>query len=107
MSLHPASPNCLLTLALPSALEADITDALQALPDTVSGFSLLRGHGHGEHARLATAMEQVQGRANRVFVQLALHDQAVPGLLQLLRAALPNPEIAYWVVPLSQFGRFA
>ena len=100
-------PDCLLTLALPSALEADITDALQALPATGSGLTRRRGHGHGAQARLATPMEQVQGRANRVFVQLALPEAAVAGLLQVLRTALPSPEIAYWVVPLRQFGRFA
>jgi Protein of unknown function (DUF3240) len=52
-------------------------------------------------------MEKVQGRARRVFVQVVMQQQQVPTLIGVLAAALPSPDVAYWVTPLTQFGRLA
>lgn len=98
-------PDCLLTLAVPQALEEEILDALLALPEQVPGFTVLRGQGMGAHVALPSTMEQVQGRARRVLVQVALQQAHLPELLTTLRQALPSPQIAYWVVPLLAFGR--
>jgi len=103
-SRHP--PDCLLTLAVPQALEEEILDALLALPTLAPGFTVLRGQGIGGHVELTSTMEQVQGRARRVMVQVAMEKTHVQNLIDTLRVALPSPQIAYWVVPLLTFGRF-
>ncbi|MBP8205174.1 MAG: DUF3240 family protein [Giesbergeria sp.] len=99
-------PDCLLTLAVPQTLEEEILDVLWAHPELVPGFTVLHGQGMGAHVALASSMEQVQGRARRVLVQVALQQAQLPTLIGALKQALPNPQIAYWVVPLLEFGRF-
>ncbi len=99
-------PDCLLTLAVPQSLEEEILDALLALPDMAPGFTVVRGQGVGAHIELTSTLEQVQGRARRVIVQVALQQAHLPVLIDTLRQSLPNPQIAYWVTPLLGFGRF-
>lgn len=99
------TPDCLLTLALPQSLEEELLDTLMTLSDRVPGFTLQHGHGLGRHIELASAMEQVQGRARRSIVQVAMQHSHVSGLLDRLRATMPSPQIAYWVTPLLAFGR--
>lgn len=101
---HP--PDCLLTLAIPQALEEEMLDALLALPALAPGFTVVRGQGIGGHVELTSAIEQVQGRARRVMVQVAMEQTHVQNLIDTLKVALPSPQIAYWVVPLLTFGRF-
>ena len=98
-------PDCLLTLAAPTALEEEILDTLRALPTLVRGFTLVRAEGLGAHVELASTMEQVQGRARRVMVQMALRQTHLDTVIAALRGALPNPQVAYWVLPLLAFGR--
>lgn len=105
--ISPDTPDRLLTLALPHGLQDELIGLLHALPDPLPGFSLVQGHGLGADASLASPMEQVLGRARRVFVQIALPQSRVPELLAQLHQALPSPEIAYWVQPLLAFGRLA
>jgi hypothetical protein len=100
-----SQPDCLLTLAVPIALEDEVLDTLRALPDLAPGFTLTRAEGLGAHIALDSAMEQVQGRARRVVVQMAVHQAHLPPLLAALRQALPTPQVAYWAVPLLTFGR--
>lgn len=104
MKTH-TSPDCLLTLALPQALEEEMLDLLLSHPDMAPGFTVVHGQGVGAHIELSSAMEQVQGRARRVIVQVALSQAQLPALLAILRDTLPSPQIAYWVVPLLAFGR--
>lgn len=104
----PASrlpPDCLLTLAVPQALEDEILDTLRALPELAPGFTLVKAQGLGAHIELSSAMEQVQGRARRIMVQMALQQAHLPALIDALKQALPNPQVTYWVVPLLAFGR--
>lgn len=98
--------NCLLTLALPLALEDEVLDLLREHRDLVPGFSVVLGQGLGSGASLATAMEQVQGRARRVLVYAAMRDTDVPALVQRLGATLKSPGVFYWAVPLLTSGRF-
>jgi Protein of unknown function (DUF3240) len=99
-------PDCLLTLAVPHALEEEMLDLLLGLPLLAPGFTVLRAQGVGEHVKLSSALEQVQGRARRVVVQVAMAQSQVQSLTDVLRAALPNPQIVFWLVPLLAFGRF-
>lgn len=98
-------PDCMLTLSLPRPLEEEVLDHLMAHPDLAPGFTLWQGQGMGTRVELTSAMEQVQGRARRVFVQVALPRQHVSALLDALRVELGNAGIAYWVTPLLAFGR--
>lgn len=100
-----STPDCLLTLAVPKALEEEILDALLSLPTLAPGFTVVPGQGIGRHVELASTMEQVQGRARRVLVQVAMEQAQVQPLIDTLRAALSSPQVAYWVVPLLTFGR--
>ena len=68
----PSPNDCLLTLSLPVALEEEVLDALLAHPELAVGFTLLQGYGMGTRVHLASAMEQVRGRARLSFVQIAL-----------------------------------
>ena len=106
MTDNTAPPDCLLTLVVPSALEEDLLDLLRSQPRLAPGFTLVPAQGMGAHIHLASSMEQVQGRARRVLVQVALQQAQLPTLIGALKQALPNPQIAYWVVPLLEFGRF-
>jgi hypothetical protein len=100
-------PDCLLTLALPLALEEEMLDLLRQHPDLVPGFSVVQGHGIGADATLTTMMERVEGRARRVFVSAVMHGRDVAPLVAHLREAFSSPEVFYWVLPLQEFGRLA
>jgi hypothetical protein len=99
--------DCQLTLALPVELEEEIIDLLRGLPELVSGFSILPAEGFGAGARLASTMEQVRGRSRRRLVQLLLPQPNVEPLLLALRQTIRSPEVAWWTMPVSGFGRFA
>ncbi len=101
------SPGCLLSLSLPVRLEEELIDLLREHPEAVSGFTVLPAEGFGEGTRLHTAMEQVRGRSRRCVVQILMSAAAVPPLLDALRERLPTPEIAWWTLPVTGFGRFA
>lgn len=106
-NLWAADMDCLLTLALPLALEEEMLDLLRQQQDLVPGFSVTQGHGIGGHAPLTTAMEQVQGRARRVFVHMVMRSSDVTPLVVRLREVLQSPQVFYWAVPLQAFGRLA
>lgn len=99
--------DCLLTVALPLALEDEMLDVLRQYPELVPGFSVVHGHGLGAGATFNTLMEQVQGRARRVFVSMVMRRADVPTLLGHLRAAFHAPEVFYWATPLLMSGRLA
>lgn len=105
---HADSPTlCQLVLSVPQALEEALLDLLPSCPELSRGYSVLPAQGLGEGAVLRTVMEQVQGRARRVLVLALLPQAEVSPLLHRLRAALPAPEVRYWVVPVLAEGRLA
>lgn len=97
--------NCLLTIALPLALEDELLDLLREHRDLVPGFSVVHGQGLGTGAALGTAMEQVRGRARRVLVSAVMRERDVAPLVQRLGATLRSPDVFYWAVPLLACGR--
>ncbi len=102
----PALPQCLLTLALPLALQDEVLDLLREQHDLVPGFSVVSGHGMGEYASLTSMMERVEGRARRVLVYMVMRVDDVPVLVERLRSCFQSPEVFYWAVPLLLSGRF-
>ncbi|ANQ83359.1 DUF3240 family protein [Azoarcus olearius] len=100
-----ATPDTLLTLVAPAALEDKLVDLLLALPGMASGFTTHPASGHGREIALVGANENVRGRGARVCVRLALQSAALQPLLGEVRAALPDANIFYWVTPLLDCGR--
>jgi hypothetical protein len=99
--------DCLLTLALPDALEEEVLDHLASVPEWVRGFSIYRAEGFGAGAKLRSAMEQVRGRSRRHLVQILMRDEHVTPLVESLRSRFNSEEMAWWTVPLTGFGRFS
>ncbi len=97
--------DCMMTLALPLALEEPIIDFLLEHPEWVGGFSSIDAQGMGRGAGLKSAMEKVQGRARRRLIQLLLRSADIPPLVEAIRKEFHTPEVAYWVAPLMAFGR--
>jgi hypothetical protein len=99
--------DCMLTLALPAALEEELLDYLLAHPEWTDGFSVAHEEGFGKGATLVSTMEKVRGRARRCVVTVLMERQCLDPLLQGLQREFPTPEICWWTVPLTGFGRFA
>ncbi len=98
--------DCLLVLALPADLEEEVLDHLSAHPEWVSGFSVTHAEGFGAGARLRTSMEQVRGRSRRRLIDLLIRREHLESLLESLRQEFKSPEMAWWTVSVTGFGRF-
>jgi hypothetical protein len=99
--------DCVLTLVFPAAIEEELLDHLLEHQEWVTGFTSARAEGQGQAVRLHGSAEQVRGRSRRVQVQIVMNREDAQALVTHLKESLPNPEIAYWMVPLIEFGRFA
>jgi hypothetical protein len=99
--------DCLLTLALPADLEEEVLDHLSAHPQWVRGFSVVQAEGFGEGTQLKSTLEQVRGRSRRRLVQILMRAQDVAALTGSLREIFSTPEIAWWTVPVTGFGRLS
>ncbi|MEN6585750.1 MAG: DUF3240 family protein, partial [Sulfuricella sp.] len=62
---------------------------------------------HGAGAAFHSAAEQVRGRANRVQMKIVMSREDAATLIEHLKQDLPNREVAYWISPVLEFGRFA
>ncbi|CAG0944048.1 MAG: hypothetical protein EFKGCFLK_01863 [Rhodocyclaceae bacterium] len=99
--------DCVLTLVFPVSLEEELVDHLLEHPEWVIGFTSTRVDGQGQVVRLHGSAEEVRGRSRRVQVEIAMNREDAQALVAHLKESLPNPEIAYWLLPLIEFGRFA
>lgn len=99
--------DCLLTIVAPRALEEDLVDRLLEHPEWVPGFTTAAAEGHGRSVRRHGIAEEVRGRSRRVHIQTVMNAVDAADLVRHLRQALPNPEVAYWIAPILEFGRFA
>ena len=99
--------DCCLTIVFPRALEENLVDHLLTHPDMASGFTTSYVQGHGAGAAFHSAAEQVRGRTNRVQMQIVLDREDALSLIEHLKQELPNREVAYWISPVLEFGRFA
>lgn len=99
--------DCSLTLVLPQALEEEVVDHLLRHPEWASGFTIAQVEGRGVGVRLHGAREEVRGRAGRVQLQAVMNLADAHALVAHLRVGLSNPQIAYWITPVIDFGRFA
>jgi hypothetical protein len=99
--------NCCLTLICHKSLEERLVDHLLEHPEWVSGFTLTRIEGGSRKEKLPSMLEQVRGRSQRVQIVTVLNLDDAQQLIAHLKASEPNPEIAYWITPVTEFGRLA
>jgi hypothetical protein len=96
-----------LTLAAPRHLEEELVEQFLARPEWASGFTLFEAEGYSRHPESLSAREQVRGRARRVCVQIVLEAEHAHALLSHLKHSLPKPDVAWWLIPVGEFGRLA
>ncbi len=99
--------DCCLTISFPYALEENILGHLLQHPEWVRGFSTMQIEGHGQMSKASETAELVRGRSGRRYAQIVLNREDARALVAELSAALPSREVAYWMVPVLEFGRFA
>jgi hypothetical protein len=51
-------------------------------------------------------MEQVRGRSRRRLIDLLIRREHLESLLESLRQEFKSPEMAWWTVSVTGFGRF-
>jgi len=99
--------NTCLTIVLPKFFEEDLVDHLLEHPEWVPGFTATDVNGHGHGVAYHAVAEQVRGRAARVQVQIVMQQEHAQALIAHLKESLHSAEIAYWLTPVIEFGRFA
>ena len=97
--------NCYLTLVCHSSLEERLLDHLLEHPEWVSGFSTSHSEGASQREVLPSMIEQVRGRSRRVKIQIVMNLEDAHTLINYLKSNESNPEIAYWIMPVIEFGR--
>ena len=101
------SPDCYLILVCHKSLEDRLVDHLLAHPEWVSGFSVSTIEGHSQRENLPSMLEQVRGRSQRIEIGTAMNREDAKALIAHLKSAEPNRDIAYWMMPILEFGRLA
>ncbi len=99
--------NCCLTLVCHRSLEERLVDHLLEHPQWVRGFSLTRIEGGSQKEKLPSMLEQVRGRSQRVQIVTVMNLADAQELIAHLKREEANPEIAYWITPVLEFGRLA
>jgi len=95
----------MLNVVVPKSLEEEFVDRLLESTDLVRGFTSYPISGHGGRMATASVSERVRGRSDRVLFQIGMGRGDVGILLAHLRSVMPNPEVAWWVLPVEGFGR--
>jgi hypothetical protein len=52
-------------------------------------------------------LEQVRGRSQRIQIVTVMNLEDAKQLIAHLKCEEANPEIAYWITPVIEFGRLA
>lgn len=97
----------LLTLAAPRTLEEDLLEQLLVHPEWASGFTLFEVEGHSHREAQLSIREQVRGRTYRFAVQIVIEADHAQSLLAHLKQCFPKRDVAYWLSPVTEFGRLA
>jgi len=96
-----------LVLAYPRPAERQLLAELLELDPDLGGFTTLLAEGHGHGFARASVQELVRGRADRGLLLAVMPPSEATRLVDGLRTRLPSPEIAYWMLPVLEFGRLA
>lgn len=100
-------PDCRLILVFPKTLEENIVGHLLQHPELAGGFTTVEVEGHGKRAVYHSIVEQVRGRVRRIKMEIVMAQEDAHTLIDHLKESLPTPEVAYWIAPVIEFGRFA
>lgn len=99
--------DCCLTLICHQTQEERLVDCLLEHPEWVEGFSVSQIEGTSQRETLRGMLEQVRGRSRRVEISTVINLEDARALIAHLKETEPNPEIAYWITPIIEFGRLA
>lgn len=99
--------NACLTIVLPKFFEEDLVDHLLEHPEWVPGFTTTAVNGHGHAVAYHGSAEEVRGRVDRVQVQIVMEQGHAEALIEHLKQDMKSAQIAYWLTPVIDFGRFA
>jgi len=94
-----------LTLVAPSSLEETLAEYLLAHPEWGGAFTLVHAEGRGSRGHALTPQEQVRGRVARTKFKIVLEAEAAGRLLDELKHTFPKRDVAYWLTPVTEFGR--
>ena len=97
--------NCCLMLVCHRSLEERLVAHLLEHPDWVHGFVIYTAEGGSQKEKLPSMIEQVRGRSQRVTIQSVMNLDDAHSLVNHLKHEESNPEIAYWITPVIEFGR--
>jgi len=97
--------NCCLTLACHRSMEERLVGHLLEHPEWVRGFVMHKAEGGSQKEKLPSMIEQVRGRSQRVTFQAVMNLEEARALIAHLSHEERNPEIAYWITPVIEFGR--
>lgn len=99
--------NCCLTLICHRSLEERLVDHLLEHPEWVRGFSITHIEGGSQKEKLPSMLEQVRGRSQRIQIVTVMNLDDARELISHLKHVAANSEIAYWMTPVTEFGRLA
>ena len=97
--------DCCLTLVCHKSLEERLVDDLLEHPEWVSGFSVAQIEGHSLKQHLPSLLEQVRGRSQRIEIRCIMNLDDAHALVALLKSSEANNEVAYWIMPVLEYGR--
>lgn len=97
--------DCCLTLVCHNSLEERLVDHMLEHPEWVPGFTVTRVEGHSQKEHLPSVLEQVRGRSLRIEIRSVMNLEDARALVAHLKAEEKNPEVAYWITPITEFGR--
>lgn len=97
--------DCCLTLVCHKSLEERLVDHMLEHPEWVQGFTVAHVEGHSQNENLPSVLEQVRGRSQRIEIRVVMNLGDAQALVAHLKAEEVNPEIAYWIMPVIEFGR--
>jgi hypothetical protein len=96
---------CKLSVIGPREIQTTLADLLDALPETVPGYTMIEAEGRGVDMSLATAGERVKGAMRAIQFMMILPRDAVPEVLATIAGRCPRRQITYWTEPVEDFGR--
>lgn len=99
--------DCCLTLVCHKSLEERLVDHLLEHPEWVGGFSVAQIEGHSLKQHLPSLLEQVRGRSQRIEIRCVMNLDDAKALVAHLKNSQANSEVAYWIMPVLEYGRLA
>ena len=100
------SPNCCLTLIVPTALEEDMVDLLLEHEALTRGFITSEVEGHGRNVTYQSSAEKVRGRTRQAEMKIIMYHADAQTLLRDIKQVLPRANIVYYMTPVTEFGSF-